>query len=1048
MRPVFIRECVVRIFKCSDKGQTMVVLKRLMKVLGSRVFWSFGVVTFLMAGLLATVNLASRYALKEYVDGQLQRTPWDLTIYQTGSNDPGDTDTPQKMRRIRGITQAETLAILRAKLPESDTATTVDGKPLKTPWLTLIAASDTGLLPPELHLALRNGQDSKQQVTPILALVGPERAMGNAFLSLQGAREFELSVKVNGNQRSVFKTPISGVIRLDRDELTRWLMDQMGADAYVPSIGVVLLMPYQIDVLKRFDMLALGMIPPDLMTGGEDQHVQRAEYIPEIIHLARVDRRQLISGWDIPGSLVAVSVLCDRVLDQVNGEAPQAYNRLGSKFLLVHGPQGETSHSEGDENDHSEHGISTGSGFLVDSTTQVLLQRMQRTARLIGIVTLLVALPLLWMGWMLAANLSGLLMLNERRKLGLMRLRGVPGKQLGQALLLSIAGGGFAGGIAGIVFGSVLPLVIYEKGRLPLGVLLQPQQLLLFVLFLLITVILALLVSWNLITYATTISPLEASGRFASSETARTSVKFGALQLLSLVLGGLALAGWVFGFSPGRLLPIKQMENVGIVLDFLGLPLFLYGTASLLASRRSWIQACMGPMFKYLGGRLGMVSQRHMAAKPHRSVAFLLIVALMASVSLYPTIASRAFEDKASRGAKVQIGSEWHFTFNSPDLASSGQLKGGIQQQIAALTPSVREIVSNATKVPGVQSATYMIEALLPSFYLPGYGLNGVPLYLIGDMDSYLHQTYSEPELGIQARFGQVMSGLSGGNIAISAPVADFWEVSDGNPLRLGVDSHSNSISLTSAGRLAYLPGMPPRSVTDRQGYVQARIDYLNYLFDRNAYVVASAGNAAIADMQVLIPRVILLVRADPKLAANPEQSAGVQSALLHGFPASPLEIHTLAQEVQKVGNDMFVSLALENMRIYLIGGLLLALIAILAIAFANYTEDRRTLALIRIRGASPEHLRRFLIATLMSPAVIGLILGIVTALIAGYGLTNYVWKLREIRSVVQLLRTHLVVSGWAFAIAVLLIVLVGAVAWLFSMWSFRSSAHERIREA
>jgi hypothetical protein len=453
-------------------------------------------------------------------------------------------------------------------------------------------------------------------------------------------------------------------------------------------------------------------------------------------------------------------------------------------------------------------------------------------------------------------------------------------------------------------------------------------------------------------------------------------------------------------------------------------------------------------MFKYLGGRLGMVSQRHMAAKPHRSVAFLLIVALMASVSLYPTIASRAFEDKASRGAKVQIGSEWHFTFNSPDLASSGQLKGSLQQQIAALTPSVKEIVANATKVQGVQSATYMIEAVLPNFYLPGYGLNGVPLYLIGDMNSYLHQTYSEPELGIQARFGQVMSGLNGGNIAISAPVADFWEVSDGNPLRLGVDSHSNSISLTSAGRLAYLPGMPPRSVTDRQGYVQARIDYLNYLFDRNAYVVASAGNAAIADMQVLIPRVILLVRADPKLAANPEQSAGVQSALLHGFPVSPLEIHTLAQEVQKVGNDMFVSLALENMRIYLIGGLLLALIAILAIAFANYTEDRRTLALIRIRGASPEHLRRFLMATLMSPAIIGLILGIVTALIAGYGLTNYVWKLREIRSVVQLLRTHLVVSGWTFAITVLLMILVGAVAWLFSIWSFRSSAHERIREA
>ena len=46
------------------------------------------------------------------------------------------------------------------------------------------------------------------------------------------------------------------------------------------------------------------------------------------------------------------------------------------------------------------------SEFVVDSTTQVLL-RMEGIARLVGLVSLLVALPLLWMGWVLAANLAG-----------------------------------------------------------------------------------------------------------------------------------------------------------------------------------------------------------------------------------------------------------------------------------------------------------------------------------------------------------------------------------------------------------------------------------------------------------------------------------------------------------------------------------------------------------------------------------------------------------------------------------------------------------------
>ena len=57
-----------------------------------------------------------------------------------------------------------------------------------------------------------------------------------------------------------------------------------------------------------------------------------------------------------------------------------------------------------------------------------------------------------------------------------------------------------------------------------------------------------------------------------------------------------------------------------------------------------------------------------MSAKPHRTVAFLLIVALMSSVSLYPIVTSRSFEDKAVRGAKVQIGTDWQVLYNAPDL--------------------------------------------------------------------------------------------------------------------------------------------------------------------------------------------------------------------------------------------------------------------------------------------------------------------------------------------------------------------------------------------
>src|ERR1043166_943186 len=65
----------------------------------------------------------------------------------------------------------------------------------------------------------------------------------------------------------------------------------------------------------------------------------------------------------------------------------------------------------------------------------------------------------------------------------------------------------------------------------------------------------------------------------------------------------------------------------------------------------------------------------------------------------------------------------------------------------------------------------------------------------------------------------------------------------------------------SGGGVIGFLPGMPPRSIADRQSFVATRIDYLNYLSSNDAYLVATADNAKIANLKVLVPRVLLLVR-------------------------------------------------------------------------------------------------------------------------------------------------------------------------------------------
>ena len=1009
------------------------MIRRLLGILGRRTMLTFGLVTFLVGALLATVNITSRYALKVYVDDQLRRIPWDLAVYQRGPMH-GDTSLEQYVARSPGITKVASMAFLRARFPEGgEVEVQVDRKPFTTPWLCVLAASDPALLPPELSFALQNAKQPNDQGA-VLALIGPEYAMGKAFLALQGARDFMVTVHVAEQPRFLFRTDLHSVVRLDRDDLNRWLMDQTGSVSYVPYIGAVLLMPYNFDVLNKFDQVANGFVP-DAMTGGSEEvgHIQEAEYAPEVIYVAKLDRPSLISGWDIDGSLERVREVNTRLHLGVLENAP-----LPKK---IYTGQPSHTHEAGEVGDDDNKFGTT--NFVVDSTTEVLLARMQNVARLIGIVSLLVALPLLWMAWVLAGNLAGLLMLNERRKLGLMRLRGISGELLGRALLISVTTGGLAGGFLGLLAGSILPLLVYEGGHLPVNVLLDGQQLAIFAAFLFISVVLALVVSRRLVKYATTISPLEASRRVSGSEAISATMRFGILQQLALFVGAYVLVGWICDFALSDLRSFAWFRLGDRLLDFLGLPLFLYGVSTLLASKRERIQHVMAPVLRPIRGVLGRFALRHMSAKPHRTVAFLLIVALMSSVSLYPIVTSRSFADKAIRGARVQIGTDWQVLYNAPDLINVDRLNGPASTQLAAIKPEVEKLVGSLRQVPGVTGATYMIEALLPTFYLPGYGLRGVPLYLLANTDQYRKSVYSEGPVGLSAPFDDIMAQTSSGGIAVSPPVADFWHLDPGTQVLVGLDSERRAVGLNTSGVLAFLPGLPPKSISDRAGFVQARIDYLNYLFSTNAYLTTGIDNPKLAPLQILLPRVIVLLQSQRGVDQNTLRQALSKAS---SFP--PLEIHSLQQEEAKVGSDMFIALALANMRIYLIGGLLLALVAIVAIAMANYSEDRRTLALLRIRGASPIDIWRFVMAMLLSPAVVGLALGAMAAILAGFGLANYVWRLREIRTVVELLPTHLVVSLLTAWIVLLLLVLLAAVASAFSWWVYRDTAHKSMQTA
>src|SRR4051794_25689610 len=136
------------------------MIRRLLGILGRRAFLTFGLVTFLVGALRATVNIPSRFALELYVDDQLRRIPWDLAVYQQGAV-TSDRSLPSHIAKTIGSTRVESMAFLRARSPAGgEVEAQVDRKPFPTPWLCLLAASDPSILPPELSFALEHASNN------------------------------------------------------------------------------------------------------------------------------------------------------------------------------------------------------------------------------------------------------------------------------------------------------------------------------------------------------------------------------------------------------------------------------------------------------------------------------------------------------------------------------------------------------------------------------------------------------------------------------------------------------------------------------------------------------------------------------------------------------------------------------------------------------------------------------------------------------------------------------------------------------------------------
>src|SRR5262245_28131308 len=121
-----------------------------------------------------------------------------------------------------------------------------------------------------------------------------------------------------------------------------------------------------------------------------------------------------------------------------------------------------------------------------------------------------------------------------------------------------------------------------------------------------------------------------------------------------------------------------------------------------------------------MAGPLRNASLRHMEVRRHRAASFLLIVALLTSLALYPTVMTAVFDNKTERGARVQLGSDIQVTLNALDLMpAEAQSRGGLRERVAVLRERLDPLLRKLEALPQVRSVATVIEGISEGLYMP-----------------------------------------------------------------------------------------------------------------------------------------------------------------------------------------------------------------------------------------------------------------------------------------------------------------------------------------
>ena len=1002
--------------------------RALFQVFGFRIAVIFGAICAMLVAVLSGLYLSSNYAIEGYVSRQLARLPWDVNVVQQGELASYEK-LKQHLAAIPGVNRVETVGILRLQRGNDMIGIDVAGKPLDTRWVSFIAASDPALLPVDLRRSItgnpgnpsdgplvqaafitagRNNADQINIAPGSMIRVHPMREHHEEIQDPAEAAEHEHAELAADIPDTLFQARIAlPPTQVDRAEFNRLMLEKVGSLSYLPEDAVVLAVP-----LQGFQHLSSTLdhvfLNDEAVHGGDES----PPYLPELSHLIKLDQAKLVDPWDLAASLENVSPILLKIQTESRSVTPFTFPSSDLYRLLAH---------------------------------------MLEVSKLVNLVTLMVAIPLICLAWVVADLAGGLLIMHERRTIGLTLLRGVTVDAVGRTLNLALVGGGVIGSLIGLVVGIIVTVAGYSLlgHPVPTAAVFLRDAVYLAVLMV-IGVGFSLLSGRRMVGRFKSMTPLAATARVASEDfeqgAARPSTAFVICAVIALLIGAYKILLWIAGHPAGEKLASQTGDRLPILpllssmSNFVAVPLFLFGAVSLLRIFRS-SQYLTAMLAIPIGGKLGRFAASHMALNRRRVMSALFLTALAMAVTLLPQVSADSFFDRVTRGVRVSVGGDLKLEYNMVDLSDGHNDAAPVNQYRTMLAPKVQALEAALRRDHRVANVSSMQQYVVPAFYLPGQ--SDLFLDIISDRKSYLDTVYSEEGLGLTRPFSNTFGGPGSIGLSISQGFKEVRQVPIGQEVLL--DDEDSNIGTRFDNVVAFLPGQPTATIADREGFAGAEVDYLNYLVASDARVIGTAtqfDSTALRGLNVIPSRLVLMVKLAPGVSKADADN------LVAGLPVRPDQVSSLATEVPKLSEDMFVALSLENMKVLIVGGALLAMAGIVALNLANYISDRRLMSLLRVRGVPPGLVLRLALAIFLVPVLLGLVIGALLGTVAGLGNSDAIWRLPRVYGVAGLLENHLAFTGHAVTLIVSMSVALIVVGVGVGLWPLREGAIKNLRDA